>query len=189
MRFKNITEALDAERRLKRELRILRIEQGLKYFLLLCFGIIVGVVITLLPLLPMPHTSTEMKTVVNVSFDGLNETQILNVMKVVSTIKPEYLNSYTRITVTDDMNKYQNDTNGYNSGNGNITVGYFYCWNIVTSKNCTESEYYFRRLLCHELLHSSVEGEHEEEVVLDLQNTFSCFNDVSISTNFPDLWK
>ena len=113
----------------------------------------------------------EHKTIYNLS--DLNEEEQEHIKTILNDVKPIYLSSQKSITVTYRFTEYYlknggdradaSSVIGFNTHLGEIYVQYF------------PDNYTMKRLLCHEILHTSVSGVYEEEMVEDLSKEMVCY--------------
>lgn len=125
---------------------------------------------------------------VKITYD-LNESQKQLAEKVMSEVKPEYLSIQKTITFTNDLSKYYHQfylTKRQNIEKSNELAGFNQEREVYIL--FYNNEYWIKRVLCHELLHSfSLQSEEAHAVIYDEESYLPCFDNKSrIEINFGD---
>lgn len=142
-----------------------------KYSGLLYFLLILAILLSISTVSLLVNVKFQMDSYPNVynvtlEYEGLDLDQIERINRLMEDLDPHYLINTQKIVFTNDISDYCDKCAGQNTNNGEVIhLGYY-------SNDDT-----MKTLICHELFHSIIlmESEEEEYLVEDLDLTKICF--------------
>lgn len=106
----------------------------------------------------------EVLSTIKIEYDGLNLEEQKKAYSFLNDVKNIYLKNQEQIIFTNNISKYCSTCSGLNYGHGNKLIIKYSQYDFMT-----------KTTLCHELLHTYLETENEEEIVRDLVNYNPCY--------------
>ncbi len=108
----------------------------------------------------------------DVNVEELNEEETNRAILLISDVKSQYLIGQKSITFTKEINEKFENMTGKKLRTGTLH-GFNYDRNIIVQyeNNLTE----LKKILCHELLHSRISGEFDEQIIRDIEPFEVCY--------------